>query len=117
MVRAGMYVGSHGHAHRWLDTMEQAGQSREIELSLEFLSGIGAPTDDWIMCYPYGGQNRALVDLLTRYRCRAGVTTRVAVADMSVDEPLLLPRLDTNDLPLTRETATITGSAASLAVG
>lgn len=100
LVRAGMYVGSHGYAHRWLDTMDEAGQSREISRSLDLLSSIGAPTSDWIMCYPYGGQNAALTELLPRFDCIAGVTTRVAVADVGVDAPLLLPRLDTNDLPL-----------------
>lgn len=101
MVGAGMYVGSHGYAHRWLDTLDEAGQSRDIELSLELLSSIGAPTTDWIMCYPYGGQNPALVDLLRRRGCIAGLTTRVAVAALATDDPMLLPRLDTNDLPLT----------------
>jgi peptidoglycan/xylan/chitin deacetylase (PgdA/CDA1 family) len=100
LVRAGMYVGSHGFAHRWLDTMDEAGQSREISQSLDLLAGIGAPTSDWIMCYPYGGQNADLVRLLPRFGCVAGVTTRVAVADVGTDPPLLLPRLDTNDLPL-----------------
>ena len=100
MVRAGMYVGSHGYAHRWLDTMNEADQSRDIDLSLSLLSSIGAPTADWIMCYPYGGQNSGLIDLLRRRRCIAGVTTRIAVAAVGADDPLLLPRLDTNDLPL-----------------
>jgi peptidoglycan/xylan/chitin deacetylase (PgdA/CDA1 family) len=100
MVRAGMSVGSHGYAHRWLDTLDEAGQTREIEQSLDLLSGIGADTRDWIMCYPYGGQSPDLVALLPRFNCLAGVTTRVAVADVGVDTPLLLPRLDTNDLPL-----------------
>jgi len=101
MVRAGMYVGSHGYAHRWLDTMNEADQSRDVDLSLSLLSSIGASTADWIMCYPYGGQNRGLLNLLRRRQCAAGVTTRISVAGVGTDDPLLLPRLDTNDLPLT----------------
>jgi peptidoglycan/xylan/chitin deacetylase (PgdA/CDA1 family) len=100
MVRHGMYVGCHGFSHRWLDTLSEAAQDRELDLALTFLEGIGAPTREWIMCYPYGGYNAPLVSLLRRRGCVAGVTTKVAVADLGKDDPFELPRLDTNDLPL-----------------
>lgn len=116
MVRAGMYVGSHGYAHRWLDTMDEAAQSQDIDRSLDFLAGIGAPIRDWIMCYPYGGQNPSLIDLLRRRGCAAGVTTRVAVADIATDDPLLLPRLDTNDLPLACRPGPAEGAARIVSV-
>jgi peptidoglycan/xylan/chitin deacetylase (PgdA/CDA1 family) len=115
MVRSGMYVGSHGHAHGWLDTMDPAAQSRDIDSSLDLLSSIGAPTSQWIMCYPYGGQNAALVEMLLRRGCIAGVTTRVAVADLSADDPMLLPRLDTNDLPLTAAPADADSTGTAVA--
>jgi peptidoglycan/xylan/chitin deacetylase (PgdA/CDA1 family) len=105
MVRDGMYVGCHGFSHRWLDTLSQAAQDDELDLSLSFLEGIGAPTRDWTMCYPYGGYNAPLLDLLRRRGCIAGVTTRVAVAHLGKDDSLELPRLDTNDLPLCADAA------------
>ncbi|TWT08807.1 polysaccharide deacetylase family protein [Reyranella sp. CPCC 100927] len=100
MVDNGMYVGSHSYSHRWLDTLTGDEQDRELDLSLAFLESVGAPTGNWIMCYPYGGQNPALLDRLRRRGCVAGLTTEVAVADVGRHDPLLLPRLDTNDLPL-----------------
>lgn len=100
MIAGGMYVGSHGYSHRWLDTLDEVEQERELDQSLSFLETIGAPVRDWIMCYPFGGLNESLLKLLRRRDCAAGLTTRVAVAGLDVDDPLKLPRLDTNDLPL-----------------
>ncbi|HJQ55509.1 MAG TPA: polysaccharide deacetylase family protein [Vineibacter sp.] len=103
MVANGMYVGCHGYSHGWLDTMDNAGQAREVDLALTFLESVGSSTSNWIMCYPYGGLNEPLLALLRRRGCAAGVTTKVAVAEIGRDDPLRLPRLDTNDLPLCPE--------------
>jgi peptidoglycan/xylan/chitin deacetylase (PgdA/CDA1 family) len=105
MRRHGMYIGSHGHDHYWLDTLSPAEQRREIELSLDFLNEIGAPTERWIMCYPFGAYNDSLLGLLRRYRCAAGLTTQVALADVTPASALTLPRLDTNDLPKSADAA------------
>jgi peptidoglycan/xylan/chitin deacetylase (PgdA/CDA1 family) len=102
MAAAGMYVGCHGYSHRWLDSLEEDEQERELDLSLSFLETIGA-VRDWIICYPFGGVNESLLKLLRRRGCVAGLTTRIAVAGLGVDDPLRLPRLDTNDLPLSAE--------------
>jgi hypothetical protein len=40
-----------------------------------------------------------LVDILRREGYGGSFTTEVRVADFSRDDPLTLPRLDTNDLP------------------
>ena len=37
MRRKGMYIGSHGYDHYWLNTLSKEQQRNEIELSLEFL--------------------------------------------------------------------------------
>jgi peptidoglycan/xylan/chitin deacetylase (PgdA/CDA1 family) len=99
MVRCGMYVGSHGYDHYWMDTLTPERQRDEVTRSLGFLSSIGAPTSDWVMCYPYGAHNESLENVLRDNGCAAGLTTRVAVADLAKDDPLRLPRMDTNDLP------------------
>jgi len=99
MIGCGMYVGSHGANHLWLDKLDPDGQAREIDASLAFLAELGAPVADWVMCYPYGAYDDSVLGLLRARRCAVGVTTRVAVADLAGDDPLLLPRLDTNDLP------------------
>lgn len=99
MIRCGMYVGSHGVAHHWLDRLDTAGQAGEIDGSLDFLRTLGAPTDDWVMCYPYGAYDDALISLLETRGCVVGLTTKVAIARLGIDHRLELPRLDTNDLP------------------
>lgn len=99
LVQAGMHVGSHGYRHLWLNKESKASQKSEIERSLTFLNTVGARTVDWIMCYPYGAYNEETIDLLKDSKCAIGITTEVAVADLSVHHPLKLPRLDTNDLP------------------
>jgi peptidoglycan/xylan/chitin deacetylase (PgdA/CDA1 family) len=99
MIRCGMYVGSHGAGHYWLDRLDPAAQAAEIDDSLAFLRALGAPTDNWVMCYPYGAHNDGLRKLLKLRGCVVGLTTRVAVAQPGSDDPLALPRLDTNDLP------------------
>lgn len=99
MRDAGMYFGSHGYDHYWLDRLSPADQEREIELSLGFLRRIGSPLDGWIMCYPHGAYNDELVALLSRSACRIGLTTGVGIADLGRHDPLTLPRLNANDLP------------------
>ncbi len=96
---AGMYVGSHGFDHYWLDSLSASSQAREVDLSLEFLRAIGSDTEEWIMGYPYGGYNDTLLGILKARGCAAGFTTEVRIADLSRDDPLVLPRIDTNDLP------------------
>lgn len=99
MIRCGMYVGSHGAGHYWLDRLDPASQANEIDASLDFLRALGAPTHDWVMCYPYGAYNDTLLPLLKDRSCAIGLTTEVAVARPGTDNPLAFPRLDTNDLP------------------
>jgi len=97
LVRRGMYVGSHGYDHYWLDSLDRANQERQIDLSLDFLRRLGCDTRNWTMCYPFGAWNESLLSILRQRGCRLGLTTRVDLADMRSD-PLTLPRLDTNDL-------------------
>ena len=100
--RKGMYIGSHGYDHFWLNTLSEEEQRREIHLSLEFLKRIGVDTTDFVMSYPYGAYNDSLLALLQDQGCRIAFTTRVGIADLERDHPLSLPRLDTNDLPKKR---------------
>jgi len=99
LQRNGMYIGSHGFNHYWLDYISDNDQKKEIDLSLQFLRSIGSNTERWIMCYPYGAYNNSLLHLLKDRSCVAGLTTNVGIADLGKDNPLTFPRLDTNDIP------------------
>jgi peptidoglycan/xylan/chitin deacetylase (PgdA/CDA1 family) len=97
--RHGMYIGSHGYDHLWLDTLSPPQQEREIDQSLRFLTSVGGDARRWIMCYPYGAHNESLLSVLKSRNCVVGLTTEVGLASLDGHDPLLLPRLDTNDLP------------------
>ncbi len=99
MRRHGMHIGSHGYSHVWLDHVSAEAQAVEIDQSLEFLRKLGAAKDDWTMCYPYGGFNDSLLQILRARRCRQGFTVEPRIADLNLDDRLTLPRIDTNDLP------------------
>jgi peptidoglycan/xylan/chitin deacetylase (PgdA/CDA1 family) len=99
LVDMGMYVGSHGSQHFWLDKISAEHQLKDIKMSLEFLEEIGAPTTDWIMCYPFGGFNGETLSLVDRLGAAIGITTKAGKANLNVDNPLALPRFDTNDFP------------------
>ena len=99
MHRHGMYIGSHGFEHLWLDSVDAETQENDVEKSLDLLKIIGCDTRKWAMCYPYGSFNESLVSILRKKGCGIGLTTKVGIADLESEDPLLLSRLDTNDLP------------------
>jgi peptidoglycan/xylan/chitin deacetylase (PgdA/CDA1 family) len=97
--RHGMHIGSHGYAHLWLNHLSPEAQVVEVDRSLDFLQKLGSEKEDWTMCYPYGGFNDSLLQLLRVRECRLGFTVEARVADLDLDDRLTLPRVDTNDLP------------------
>jgi len=99
MRDAGMWIGSHGYDHYWLDSLDSPSQEREIDRSLAFLAAVGCDSGYWVIGYPYGAYDDSLLRILREKGCRAGFTTEVRTADIDRDDPLTLPRIDTNDLP------------------
>ena len=99
LIESGMYVGSHGYRHLWLDKENYESQHCEIDSSLKFLKNVGAITNNWIMCYPYGAYNDDTLGILKERNCAVGLTTKVGLARVSREFSLELPRFDTNDYP------------------
>lgn len=102
MVDCGMHIGSHGYDHYWLGSLSREKQEFEIKKSIEFIKDIGGDVNNWTICYPYGDRNKETIQLLKDNGCKLGMTTDVALADLSNHESdaiFNLPRLDTNDLP------------------
>lgn len=99
LVNNGMYVGSHGSKHYRLSKISPEEQEIDIKQSLNFLESVGAPTKDWIMCYPYGSYNDTTLSLLRKYDAIIGITTKNCIANLKADNPFELPRLNTNDFP------------------
>lgn len=100
MQRLGMHIGVHGQTHGWLDRMDLEARRREIDSSLELLARVGADTESWSIAYPYGAHNDRLRAQIQSAGAKIGLTTEVARADLWRHDPLRLPRLDTNDLPM-----------------
>lgn len=99
MRRSGMYLGAHGYHHRWMDELCGPEQDEELDRTLSFLRFLGVGTDRWIMGYPYGRTSERLVGQCRSRGCVLGVTTQPGVAELGHQDPLRLPRADTNDLP------------------
>mgnify|MGYP001244783158 CR=1 FL=1 len=99
LIRNGMFIGSHGSTHRWLNKLSDEEQIKEIKSSLEFLEEVGVRLIDWIMCYPFGGYNEQTISITKKLGAAIGVTIEARTACIGTDNPLKLPRLDTNDFP------------------
>ena len=99
LARHGMHIGSHGVSHAWLNHLSPDAQATEVDQSLEFLQSMGVKCDNWTMCYPYGGFNESLLHILRSRECCLGFSADPRIADLSLDDRLTLPRIDTNDLP------------------
>lgn len=95
----GMHIGSHGYTHAWLNHLSPIAQSEEIDKSLKFLQVCGVDMEKWTMCYPYGGYNDSLLEILRQRKCQIGFTVEPCIANLDRDNRLTLSRLDTNDLP------------------
>jgi peptidoglycan/xylan/chitin deacetylase (PgdA/CDA1 family) len=99
MAEAGMEIGSHGYGHYWLNSLSPDKQAEDIDLSLEFLSKVGAKLNQFLFCFPYGAYNQDTLSILRKRDCGAAFTTHASLVDLSKCNMLELPRLDTNDLP------------------
>lgn len=106
LVRDGMHVGCHGYDHYWWNKLDENSLKVELTRSKEFLASIGCDMQNWTACYPYGSSSEDVVAELEKQGCKVAFTTEVRVADLALDGPLLLPRLDTNDLPKKRDEKT-----------
>ena len=98
MKQRGMYIGSHGWNHAWLNTLSEEKREEEVARSSAFLAALGVNIKCWAISYPHGGYDKALMALLRRHGCVAGFTTEVGIGAKG-ENPLAYRRLDTNDLP------------------
>ncbi|MGR6832891.1 polysaccharide deacetylase family protein [Aliivibrio wodanis] len=98
LVRDGMHVGCHGYDHYWWNKLDSEDLTYELNRSKEFLVSLGCDMTSWTACYPYGSSSEEL----EKQGCNLAFTTEVRVADLEGDHALLMPRLDTNDLPKER---------------
>lgn len=100
MQRNGMHIGAHGYDHYWLNCLNKIEQESEIKKSVEFLEKIGVNCKDkgWTIGYPYGAYDEKLIDVLKKYNCRLGFTTRADLSSVDYNNRFILARYDANDV-------------------
>lgn len=106
MHRLKMHIGVHGYNHYWWNKISTDKLEIEIDKSLNFLNELNIDTTNWTACYPYGGYNQAVVELIEKKGCKLAFTVETDIANLSKYNRLTIPRLDTNDLPKSENEAT-----------
>lgn len=94
----GMFIGIHGYDHYWLGNLSIGQMKTDISNALKVMDEF-IDNKRWVMNYPYGSFNEDVVQYIAEQGACIGLTTEVAVADLTKHEHLKLPRLDCNDFP------------------
>ena len=98
MKKGGMFFGLHGERHYWLNHLPVDKMKEDINNGLEFFRPV-VDKDYMVMNYPYGGYNDDVLAYVSKIGFKLGFSVEARHADLSKDNPLILPRLDTNDFP------------------
>jgi peptidoglycan/xylan/chitin deacetylase (PgdA/CDA1 family) len=105
MVQHGMEIGGHGYKHAWLEVLSKSEQEEEIYSTLGFLTRIYKHEPlNWAMCYPYGSYNNMTLEILKQAKCALGITIYNDLV-FDLKKPLELNRLDTTDIPTSKNAA------------
>jgi len=105
MSDAGMEFGGHGYSHQWLNSLDVREQTAEARESFEYLQKLGVIEKEWSFCYPYGGYDDSLLDVLKGFDTRVGFTTKVDFSVLSTENALTLERFDTIHFPFEKDAA------------
>lgn len=98
MMRNGMYVGGHGYSHKWLNSIDKSEQEFEIDQTRTFLNSLGADTDNWVMCYPYGAYDDYVIEVLKAENCALAFTTEGEKGVLDPERRFRITRIDTNEV-------------------
>ena len=100
MKRVGMVIGNHTESHQWLSYLEIEEALQEVENCENFLIESDLVTkDEKLIAYPYGDISMNLMNELDRLGYKIGYTTQPTYLKQNELNPLMVPRLDTNELP------------------
>ena len=81
-----------------MEKLSYSDMKKDIAMALETFDGI-IDKNNWSICYPYGSYSNELLSYISSIGCKIGFTTEVRCLDLSKDNMLTIPRLDTNDFP------------------
>ena len=100
MKKKGMFFGSHGLTHQWLDRLPYSEQFFEVSQSFTELTKMKLIDKNSykFFCYPYGSYNHLTLKILEDLDINFGFTTKVGGALKSKNNNFLeLKRWNTND--------------------
>lgn len=100
MIGEGMHFGGHGLNHEWLNHCSRSHQELILTKNKEFLECLGATNNCMTFSYPYGAYNSDTLEMISRYGFDLAFTTKVGLADLNLVDNFEVPRIDTNDLPI-----------------
>jgi len=100
LLSFGMHVGNHGHNHFWWNRLTEKEMEDELNLSCDFLRKLGVNMSNWTACYPYGAYDNQSKRMLKEKGCKLALTTENNIANTKKVNRYIMPRLDTNDLPI-----------------
>lgn len=100
MRDSGMHIGGHGYEHCWLNKSSDDKQVAEIKKTVKYMAEFYDDTDNWVMCYPYGGYNEFTIKTLQEQKCLMAFTTIAGTSVLGSDSLFTLKRFDTNDFPV-----------------
>lgn len=98
MKKDGMYFGIHGYDHYWMNHLSPMKLEDDINKAIKSMHGL-IDSNKWVINYPYGSYSDSVIKTLKNRGIVLGLSTDVGVADISLDNRFVLPRLDTNDFP------------------
>jgi peptidoglycan/xylan/chitin deacetylase (PgdA/CDA1 family) len=100
MKRIGMVIGNHTESHQWLSYLKIEEALQEVENCENLLIELDLVTkDEKLIAYPYGDASMNLSNELDKLGYKIGYTTQPTYLKKNELNPLMVPRLDTNDLP------------------
>lgn len=98
MKSQGMFFGVHGYDHYWMNQLTPDKLKEDVQKGKDAMGDLINPKE-WVINYPYGSYSESVVENLKNSGCILGLSTEVRIANLNKDNPMILPRLDTNDYP------------------
>jgi len=98
MIKEGMHFGSHGIGHYWWEHLSLKDQKKEILGSMNYLKRLGIDQKNFTVCYPWGSYSKSTLKILKKIDCKIGLVIKHGVINNFNANPLLLPRIDTNEI-------------------
>lgn len=97
MLKNGMFFGSHGSNHEWLEYMSYHQQYEDIKKSKKNILQIGVKPEHMTICYPFGSYNLDTLKVVKKLKFKYGFANYSKNVISLNKQRFFLPRIDTNE--------------------